>query len=194
MIVQVIETLGGETPRRLSRKAALPTVLENQNLGQDLRLRREAVFGQWQGPVVVPPGSLTLCFSRGASGDELVAEILVRILRQRGIDARHLPMAATAAMGAEQPPGARADSVGIAFIITAFDDPSSPANADFAASLRQDLPEACIVAMSMTAPKPPSELEALDGRIDLVAHSFEEAMQYAALRYPAKVDKALKAS
>jgi len=186
VIVQVIETLGGETPRRLGGKAARPTVLESQNIGQDLRLRREAVFGKWQGPVVVPPGSLTLCFSMGTAGDELVAEILVRILRQRGIDARHLPMAA---QGEAQPPGARADSVAIAFIVSAFEDPNLTAHADFAAALRHDLPAACIVAMSMAAPQPQADPQALDGPVDLVAHSFEEAMQYAALRYPGKADK-----
>jgi hypothetical protein len=47
--------------------------------------------------------------------------------------------------------------------------------------------------MSLTAPAQQlAELTILDGRVDLLAHSFEEAVQYAALRYPGTADKVQK--
>lgn len=187
VIVEVVESLGGGKSGRRGRSRPLPaSVLETPNLGQDLRLRREALVGKWQGPLEVPPGSVTLCISMGASGDELVAEILVRVLRQRGIDARHRP---AAELEVERPPGARPESVATVFIVNAFDDLCAPAVVELAGGVREELPAACIVAMSVAAPRPPAELAALDGRVDLFAHSFEEAAQFALLRTPGKTQK-----
>jgi len=189
VIVQVIESLSGETPIKSAGKRVPASVLDaqSQSLGQDLRLRRQAAFGQWQGPLEVPPGSVTLCISMGTAGDELVCEILVRILRHRGIDARHL-MASE--LDGEMPPGASAASIAMVFVVNAFDDMRAPAAGELAAQLKQDLPGACLVSLSLMLAGTAAEQPALDGKIDLFANSFEEAVQFANLRYPAKATAA----
>ncbi|WGG52330.1 hypothetical protein [Rugamonas sp. DEMB1] len=62
------------------------------NIGRELRHRREALLGENQGALDVPAGTIVLCIGAGSVGDELAAEILVRILRQQGIDGRHMAL------------------------------------------------------------------------------------------------------
>jgi predicted PurR-regulated permease PerM len=195
VIVRVIESLGGESSGASSSKRARASVLETSSLGQDLRLRRQARLGKWQGPLVVPAGSITLCISMGNSGDDLVCEILVRILRQRGIDARHLTVNE---LDGEMPPDASHDSVAITFIVNAFENLASPETVKLASNLRESLPKACLLTLSLVPPRLAQDLSELEGHVDMQAYSFEEAVQVTELRYPpmgvqagAKVDTSL---
>ena len=57
-IVAVIAAIGGER-RRLSRRYRRSSVLDGSSPGRQLRKQREQTSGRWQGPLVVPPGSVS---------------------------------------------------------------------------------------------------------------------------------------
>ena len=86
LLVSIVSALSGE-PRRLRS-----SVLDDQNAGLILRRHREQLIGRWQGPVTVPPGSILLCLGLGSIADTIAAELLVRALREQGLDARHISL------------------------------------------------------------------------------------------------------
>lgn len=88
-IVDVIESIDGPR-RRLTRRRDALSVLDHMSAGRQLRQQREELTGLWQGPLVVPAGSVIICVSMGSMLDDLGAELLVRILRSRKLDARHM--------------------------------------------------------------------------------------------------------
>ena len=185
-IVRVIEAIGtqGSSPRpdrKRDRKRA--TVLDDPNLGLQLRRLRETRAGKWQGPLVVPAGSVTLCLGVGALRDEFVNEILVRTLRDQHIDARGLNFA-----DFEVPPpsGALPESVALIFIVLSGSEAEEEAAAEACARLVQRaherLPGATLIGLS------PPEVDA-DERawaqlgLDLVVNSFEQAAECALVCY-----------
>src|SRR5579859_3582008 len=90
-IVTVVEALDSHESKwtRWRRRAS---VLDDTSIGRSLRLHREEAFGRWQGPLIVPPGSVVLCLGLGSVANDLATELLTRILRDLHIDARHLSM------------------------------------------------------------------------------------------------------
>ena len=141
-MVAVIAAIGGDQ-RRLSRRRLRTSVLDKSTAGRLLRQQREQVSGQWQGPLEVPAGSVVVCVSLGSISDDLAAELLVRILREQKIDARHMSVED---MDAAPPPNA-AEAVSIVYVVSAF--PSDERSRGEAATekLRKEFPHACIVAV-----------------------------------------------
>jgi hypothetical protein len=90
-MVAVIAALGGEK-QKFPRRNRQSSVLDGSNAGRLLRQQRELVSGRWQGPLMVPPGSVMVCVGLGSMADELATELLVRILRDQKIDARHMSL------------------------------------------------------------------------------------------------------
>jgi predicted PurR-regulated permease PerM len=88
-IVIVISAISGGR-RGFTRRRHAMSMLEQMSAGRQLRQQREQLIGRWQGPLAVPPGSVMLCVSMGSIVDDLATELLVRILRERKLDARHL--------------------------------------------------------------------------------------------------------
>src|SRR5262249_20367406 len=89
LLVAVVSTISGE-PKRLRRHHL--SVLDDHDPGRILRQHREQLTGRWQGPVGVQPGSILLCLGLGSAADTIAAELLVRALREQGLDARHVSM------------------------------------------------------------------------------------------------------
>src|ERR1019366_7874063 len=89
VMVSVIGAIGGEG-RRFTRRQAQGSVLEQLSVGRRLRIQREQLTGPFQGPLTVPPGTMMLCVGLGSTADDLATELLVRILRDQKVDARHL--------------------------------------------------------------------------------------------------------
>jgi predicted PurR-regulated permease PerM len=141
-MVAVIAAIGGES-RKLPRRSRQSSVLESGNVGLELRRQREQISGRWQGPLVVPAGSVMLCVGLGSMSDDLATELLVRILREQKIDARHMSLEDMAAV----PPPNAADAVAIIYVVSAF--PSEERNRGEATveELRRRFPHACIVAV-----------------------------------------------
>ena len=141
-MVAVIAAIGGDK-RRLSRRRLRTSVLDKSTAGRLLRQQREQVSGRWQGPVAVPPGSVIVCVSLGSISDDLAAELLVRILREQKMDARHMSVEDLAAA----PPPNAAEAVSIVYIVSAFPSEERNLGEATAEKLRQEFPKACIVAV-----------------------------------------------
>lgn len=173
-IARVIEALGtdGCRPSKRSRRGS---VLDDTSIGAHLRQQREKAVGHWQGPLVVPPGSVALCLGLGSMRDDLVTELLVRILRTQDIDARHLSLDDLAN---GPPPGASAGGVAMLFIVTAAPADEWERIADRLPRLRERFADAVFVGLLSE-----DEFAPADEALDLVVRSFEEAAAEAAVRY-----------
>ena len=141
-MVAVIAAIGGEH-RRPSRRRLRSSVLDKSNAGRLLRQQREQVSGRWQGPLAVPAGSVIVCVSLGSMADDLAAELLVRILREQKIDARHMAIEDLEAV----PPANAAEAVSIVYVVSAFPSEERGRGEATAEKLRQEFPNACIVAV-----------------------------------------------
>ncbi|HEY2678994.1 MAG TPA: AI-2E family transporter [Steroidobacteraceae bacterium] len=141
-MVAVIAAIGGESARPTQRRLR-STVLDQPTAGRQLRQQRQLASGRWQGPLEVPAGSVVVCVGLGSMADDLATELLVRILRDQKIDARHMLLEE---LSAEPPPNA-AEAVSLVYVVSAF--PSEERNGGDAAAekLRLRFPKACIVAV-----------------------------------------------
>src|ERR1700723_1515173 len=90
-MMAVIAAIGGESPK-LMRRFRQSSVLDDTTIGRQLCLQREQISGRWQGPLIVPAGSVVVCVGLGSMADDLATELLVRILRDQKIDARHMSL------------------------------------------------------------------------------------------------------
>ena len=141
-MVAVIAAIGGEY-RWPSRRRLRSSVLDKSTAGRLLRQQREQVSGRWQGPLAVPAGSVIVCVSLGSMADDLAAELLVRILREQKIDARHMSVEDLAAA----PPPNAAEAVSIVYVVSAFPSEERSRGEATAEKLRQQFSSACIVAV-----------------------------------------------
>jgi predicted PurR-regulated permease PerM len=174
-IVQVIEALGPDTRKR-SRWHRRVSVLDEDNIGVHLRHQREAAIGMYQGPVAVPAGSVVLCVGLGSLRDDLVTEILVRILRDLEIDARHLSLDDIAR---GPPPGATTGGVALLYVVVAYPALEWERVTAVVGKLRERFTTAPIIGLL-----PRDEFEGAENTLDRVARSFEEAVEHAGTRYP----------
>jgi predicted PurR-regulated permease PerM len=169
----VIHALGEK--RKWWKRYPRPTFLDVLNLGQHLREQREAQFGKWQGPLDAPPGTIVLCIGMVKPIGELIAEILVRILREQKVDGRHLAVADVESGG---PPDA--DPRGVSTVCLVGTDPVKEQKqfASAIALLRKELPHARIVAVVVANPFEPRD-QPLDDVVgaDQTVRSLQEASQ-----------------
>jgi predicted PurR-regulated permease PerM len=172
-IVAVVAAIGGEK-QRLSRRERRRTVLDTGGAGRQLRQRREKLFGQWQGPLEVAPGSIMLCIGLGTIADELATELLVRILRDRKIDARHLSIGDLAAV---PPPKSSPESVSMAFIVSAFPSEERAQGLTVAEELRRRFPKACLATVYLPGMRSQPDVPGSVPKVDRAATSFTEAVQ-----------------
>jgi len=173
-VTSLLQMIGAEPLRKRRRNAGKSVLEQNPSIGQDLRLQREALLGRWQGPLQVSKGSMVLCVGFGSLRDDLLTEILVRVLRELKIDARS---------GSVMEPGDRPkdfdpESVALVFIVGLEETTGGDQYANSVTQLRAILPQVPIVAMM------PGEAVA-DGQLltryglDAVALSFESAVSHA---------------
>jgi predicted PurR-regulated permease PerM len=171
LLVAVVSVLSGE-PRRLRRHR--PSVLDDENAGLILRHHREQLIGRWQGPVTVPPGSILLCLGLGSPADTIAAELLVRALREQGLDARHVSLEDLDA--GSPPPDANPAAVAIAYLVSAFPSAEREHSAQAAERVRQHLPGARLVSVFLPGmsilPDSPRV-----GNADYAVSSFVQAVQ-----------------
>jgi predicted PurR-regulated permease PerM len=145
VMVSVIGAIGGDGRRRTrrTRRRERASVLDELNIGRLLRAQREQVAGPFQGPLAVPPGSVMLCVGLGSIVDELATELLVRILRDQDIDARHVSIDE---LQRPPPPGALT-SIALVYLVSAFPSEERERGETVAQMVRQHLPGACLVTV-----------------------------------------------
>ncbi|MGO9931458.1 MAG: AI-2E family transporter [Steroidobacteraceae bacterium] len=141
VIVDVAAALSGNSRKFLQRRHR-GAVLEEVNAGRWLRQQREQLTGRWQGPIIVPRGSIVICMGLGSSADDLASELLVRLLRSERIDARHF---STADIDAGLPPGADPDGVAMIFLMSAFPSPERERADSISQRLHELLPQANLI-------------------------------------------------
>jgi len=141
-MVAVIEAIGGGG-RASSRRRNRGSVLDQANAGRFLRREREKVSGRWQGPLLVPPGSIMLCVGLGSIADDLATELLVRILRDQKIDARHISIDDMNL----PPPDASPANVSVVFIVSAFPSAERDKCQPLADAIRRRLPQVRLVTL-----------------------------------------------
>jgi predicted PurR-regulated permease PerM len=169
LLVAIVSTLSGE-PRRLRR-----SVLEDQNAGVILRQHREQLIGRWQGPVAVAPGSILLCLGLGSLADTIAAELLVRALREQGLDARHVSLDDLDA--GSRPPDTDPAAVAIAYLVSAFPSAERGHFEQTAGRVRHQLPSARIVSVFLPGVAIQPELSTPVVNADYAVSSFVEAVQ-----------------
>lgn len=176
-VIRVIETLGRETPSQ-PRWRRRTSVLEDDNLGHYLRLQREHVAGRWQGPLAVAPGSIVLCMGSGSRYDDIATEILVRILRDLRVDARHVSMKDVEDFATEIHPEATPNAVSMIHVVNASGAGGWEAGDAVAKEIRRRFADVSIIAVLLPTFLEAQELPEVGGHVDRVAQSFEQAAQY----------------
>jgi predicted PurR-regulated permease PerM len=177
-VVKVIESLGREAPVQ-SRWRRRTSVLDD-DLAHYLRQQREHVAGRWQGPLAVAPGSVVLCMGSGSHYDDVATEILVRVLRDLRIDARHVTMKDIDDFEAESHPEATPDAISMIHVVNASGAGKWESSDAVAGEMRHRTryADAIIIAVLLPNLLETLELPELGEHIDRIARSFEEAAQY----------------
>jgi predicted PurR-regulated permease PerM len=171
VIVDVAAALGGNDLKLLQRRNR-GAVLEEVTAGRWLRQQREQLTGKWQGPLGVPRGSILICMALGSPADDLATELLVRLLRSKGIDARHF---SAAEIDAGLPPGADPDGVAIVFLVSAFPSPERERADSISQQLQELLPQANLIRVFCPGVAAQSE-SSESGNAEPTAGSLGEAV------------------
>jgi hypothetical protein len=141
------------------------------SIGRQLRTLREEKVGRWQGPLDVPPASIVLGVGLGTTSDDLATEILVRILRDEKVDARHLSIEDLQA----PPPEAKPESIALIYIVSAYPCEERSRAAPVIEAIRKRLPNVRIVTAFLPGMLAESSVDTVTAA-DESAHSFAEAV------------------
>jgi predicted PurR-regulated permease PerM len=172
LLVAVVSALSGE-PKQLRRHRL--SVLDDEDPGRILRQHRERLTGRWQGPVVVAPGSILLCLGLGSPADTIAAELLVRALREQGLDGRHVSIEDLDVES--RPPGADPAAVAIVYVVSAFPSAERERSGQTNDRIRQHLPNARVVSVFLPGLSIQKELSPHVGTADHAVSSLVEAVE-----------------
>jgi hypothetical protein len=125
--------------------------------------------------LVVPPGSIMLCVGFGSISDDLATELLVRILRDQKIDARHMTLDE---LKGPPPPGAAAGIVSVVYLVSAFPSGELEQADSVADTIRRRLPQARLVTLFLPGMllQPGASVDSVRDA-DHAATSFGQALQ-----------------
>lgn len=177
-IASLLSMVGPETRRAKKRGRAVASPLGTDGPGAALRRQREAVLGEWQGSLTVGPGSIILCVGAGLPVDALGAEILVRVLRDSGGDARHVSMSELA----DKPADARSESIALVMVVGMSRNCSDERLHPAISELQHQLPNIPRIGffpledMSLR-----SESESGNG-LDLILRTYEETVAFVKIK------------
>jgi hypothetical protein len=162
----------GRAPKRSRQQGS---VLDTKGVGRELRNQREQSAGPYQGPLSVPPGSVMLCVGLGSTADDLATELLVRILRQQKIDARHLSLED---LEKPAPPEASPASVAAVYLVSAFPSEERENAGTVVQRVRQRLPDVRVISVLLPGMllQPGSVADSIQGA-DRAATSLSQAVQ-----------------
>src|SRR5262249_37254322 len=139
-------------------------------------------IGKWQGPVAVPLGSILLCLGLGSRADTIAAELLVRSLREQGLDARHVSIEDLDA-GA-RPPDANPAAISVVYLVSAYPSAEREHSGQTIGRVREQLPGTPVVSVFLPGvslqPEPASHLDNADRSVS----SFVAAVQVCLEQHP----------
>jgi predicted PurR-regulated permease PerM len=173
-VIALLQMVDSQGPRGRRVKPGKTVLDQSASVGLALRLQREALLGRWQGPGRVAARSVFLCVGFGSLRDDMLTEVLVRVLRDLKMDARSV----SAAEPVDHPADSTPEDVAMVFIV-GFDGPAP--NADQAASIgmfRSSLPGVPMVAVVPGVHAHDGTVLRQDA-IDALVTSFEEAVAHA---------------
>ncbi|MEA3150098.1 MAG: hypothetical protein QOD56_1037 [Gammaproteobacteria bacterium] len=173
-MVAVIEAIGGEG-RKYTRRHNRVSVLDRSSAGLELRHHREESLGRWQGPLIVPPNSVMLCVSMGSTFDDLATELLVRILRDQKVDARHLSIED---LKSTPPPESTPGGVSVVYLVSAYPSEERAQAEAVAEEIRRQFPGARLITLFLPGMllQPGSVIDSIRNA-DNAATSFGHAVQ-----------------
>lgn len=172
-IAEVAATLTpvSSAPNRRARRRDVS--LLDANVGAHLRQMREARLGRWQGSLDVAAHSVVLCVGLPSERDDLLTELLVRSLREVGVDARSV----TATIPREAPENRRTDLVSTIFLAY----PAADAIEQWlvaAHEMRSGLPHALLATIRLPFDEDTPHQAIVDAQVDMVLRSFEEGLAF----------------
>ncbi len=172
-VVNVITVLSSDA-RRVPRARRATSVLDDLHTGQLLRAQREQKTGEQQESPKTSDGSVVLCVGLGSVADDIAAELLVRILREHKLDARHVELGEAV----NAPLAGAVQGVSMVQLVSAFPSQEREAADTIALDLRRRYGNACIVAVFLPGILPQSEsLPPAPGNADKTAQSFGKALR-----------------
>ena len=175
-VIDVITALSVDA-RKFPPRRGRTSLLEDINAGQWLRAQREQQAGKPQKALKVADGSVLVCVGLGSMADDLATELLVRVLRDQQLDARHLLLDSIAN---PPPAGASTQSVAIVYLVSAFPSEEREGADDIALDVRRQFGNPCIVTVFLPGISPQSEFPTrAPGNADKAAQSFSDALQIA---------------
>ena len=172
-IAEVAATLTpiSNAPNRRARRRDVS--LLDANVGAHLRQMREARLGRWQGSLDVADRSVVLCVGLPSERDDLLTELLVRSLREVGVDARSV----TATVNRELPENRNKEAVSTIFLAY----PAAEALEQWlvaARELRADLPHALLATIRLPFDEDTAHQGVVDAQVDMTLRSFEEGLAF----------------
>ncbi|HUD87124.1 MAG TPA: AI-2E family transporter, partial [Xanthobacteraceae bacterium] len=174
-IVAVIASIGGQRRTFIRRRNRVSLLEDQSSAGRQLREQREQLTGRWQGPLEVPPGSVMLCVSFGSISDDLATELLVRILHDQKLDARHLSLDDLSMM---PPPDVAPGGVSMVYLVSASPDEKRKRAPSAAAEIRRRFPGARLITVFLPGMllQPGPAIDSIRDA-DKAVTSFGEAVQ-----------------
>ncbi|WP_296000862.1 AI-2E family transporter [Rugamonas sp.] len=181
-VADVAETLAPSTAESLPKRRRRHVSLLDANVGAHLRQLREARLGRWQGSLEVPQHSIVLCAGLARERDDLVSELLVRALREAGVDARSISLP----LPYEEHEPEKANLVATVFVPSPLND-ALESWSQAMGELRRLLPNAMLVAIR--APQDESEVQyqEVQRHVDMVLRSFGEGLAFVAPQSPSEI-------
>lgn len=161
------------------------SVPDTVTMGQRLRRRREGADARAKPSTAAgKPGDTVICVGLGTSVDDIVTEILTRVLSELGIKARHLSVKELdfAADGDELK--AR---VSMVFIVNALPSRSAAAAVQLVTACHARMPQAQVVMVSVPEPfvlRPEATTQGTVADVAATVDSLEGAAQLAIARFP----------
>ncbi len=171
-VVSVVEALGSSTQKGAPRRQ-VKSLIEESSPGfllREQRLHRQQ--GTQADPALGSAGSTVLCIGLHALGDDLATELLVRILRDMHIDARHL---AIDEVGKHRPATLKDSDITAVCVVSVDPKHEKEMVLETAMRVRSKLPQTFILALQMRGVFEIEDRMPLAEPIDRLANSLEDA-------------------
>jgi predicted PurR-regulated permease PerM len=182
-IADVAATLTPVSSAPARRQRRRDVSLLDGHVGAHLRRMREARLGQWQGSLDVPSHSIVLCCGLTSDRDDLLTELLVRALREVGVDARSVRVGSEDAPG-EDTPGVEKASLVSSVFLTYPTDATVEAWRKAAIELRVALPDALFVTIRLPFDERATHPAGVEDYVDMILRSYEEGLAFVSQEKP----------